>query len=172
MAFWVTEAMQTNDYAAEKRIVEELTFGAKTTKRVTWEAWEFTVVGPHLVEVTNASYGYLKDEHSYTVGVEARSGLPLPAECDCLADKYHEGYDCKHKVALATVGGPTVMNAAIQYEAPEIDKPLEPESVLDKLRADGGVHAEKSNMQSEGCDCTSLSDLPCWPCYRDGKREV
>jgi hypothetical protein len=110
--------MQANDTTAEKRTaVEHLNFGAKTTKRVTWEAWEFTVVGPHQVEVTNASYGFLKDDHSYTVGVEEHDEVTVPVECGCPADRHREDYACKHRVALATVGGPTVMDAALDAEA-------------------------------------------------------
>lgn len=108
--------MTTNAKTAKKRTaVEYLSFGAKTAKRVTWEAWEFTVVGPHLVEVTNASYGFEKDDHTYTVGVEECDGLAVPAECDCPADMYHEDYDCKHKVALAAIGGTTVLNVAAAF---------------------------------------------------------
>lgn len=66
------------------------------------------------MRVTNASYGYLKEDHSYLVGVEERGGRALPAECECPAD-IHYKKDCKHTVALATVGGPTVLNAAIEY---------------------------------------------------------
>ena len=28
------------------------------------------------------------------------------------------------------------------------------------------------NVVDEECDCGDLSDFPCWPCYRDGKREL
>lgn len=54
--------MSTNDTTADKSIVEELNFGTKTSKRATWEAWEFSIEAPHLVRVTNASYGVEKDE--------------------------------------------------------------------------------------------------------------
>lgn len=37
------------------------------------------------VEVMNASYGFLKDDHSYTVGVKDRGDVAIPAECDCPA---------------------------------------------------------------------------------------
>lgn len=60
---------------------------------MTWEAWEFTVEGLHKVEVTNASYGFEKDDHSYIVGVKERDGQVIPAECGCEADRYGEDYD-------------------------------------------------------------------------------
>lgn len=142
--------MATDTKPAEKRIaVENLDFGAKTAKRVAWESWEFTVVGPHQVRVTNASYGFLKDDHSYTVGVDLRNGLASPAECECPADIHHD-QDCKHKVALATVGGPTVLNAAVEAEASRDNK---------ELKADGG------------CECDS-DELPCFECYNTGRRDL
>lgn len=112
------EAMQDNDSAAEKSIVDELNFGEKTAKRVAWEAWEFTVAGPHQIEVTNASWGYLKDEHSYVVGVEERDGQPVPADCGCKADRFRDDYDCKHKAALAAVGNFVVLQAALDCSTP------------------------------------------------------
>ncbi|WP_246986358.1 hypothetical protein [Halorientalis marina] len=155
--------MATNTETAEKRIdnaVEHLNFGKKTSLRVTWEAWEFTIVGPHQVEVTNASYGFLKDDHSYVVGVGERDGVVVPVECGCPADRYNENYDCKHKVALATVGGPTVLNAAVNYESPsDYDDTPEATTAADKLRADGG------------CECDS-DDFPCWECVRTDRREL
>ena len=105
--------MATTHRTGEKRTaVEHLEYTPRTLKRVEWESWEFTVVGPHLIEVTNASYGFEKDDHSYTVGIEVRDGVAVPAECECPADVHHDS-DCKHKTALAIVGGPTVLNAAV-----------------------------------------------------------
>lgn len=156
--------MKTNDKTAEKRTaVEYLSFGAKTAKRVTWEAWEFTVVGPHLVEVTNASYGFEKDDHSYTVGVKERDGLAIPAECNCPADIHREEYDCKHKVALSAIGGKTILNAAVAF-SPHSTPQGETETVAGKLKADGG----KSNTCPHGdpdCDGPGGDRLPCFECY-------
>ena len=39
---------------------QELNDSAKTARSVTWETWEFTIIGSRQVKVTNASYGYLK----------------------------------------------------------------------------------------------------------------
>ncbi|WP_255150256.1 SWIM zinc finger family protein [Halorarius halobius] len=152
--------MQSNTDGDKKRAVEELDFDTRTSKRVAWESWEFTVIGPHQVEVTNASYGFLKDDHTYTVGVENRDGLAVPAECDCPAD-VHGDRDCKHKVALATVGGPTVLNAAVAVETPTAETSEAPDPVTgaDKLRADGG------------CEC-DRDDFPCFDCFRAGRRDL
>jgi hypothetical protein len=162
--------METNDSAAEKRTgtaVKHLNFGKKTALRVSWEMWSFRIAGPHQVEVCNESYGYLKDDHKYTVGVEVRDGLAVPAECDCPADLFGDDYDCKHKVALATVGGPTVLNAAVNYESSTKETPSDLETMADKLRADGGDRDQQE--ANEKCGCTS--DFPCADCFINGKRE-
>lgn len=31
---------------------------------------------------------------------------------------------------------------------------------------------EQDREEEEECNCGSLIDFPCWPCYRDGKREL
>jgi len=150
--------MTDNETAAEKRIVERLSFDAKTAKRVGWEAFEFTVEGPHLVRVTNASYGFEKDDHSYLIGVEERDGVSVPAECDCPAD-LHRDPDCKHKVALATVGGTTVLNAAVDFESPAAGFPVQNDDVTtaaDKLQTDGGITTGKAG---------SVESLEYGPCY-------
>ncbi|ELZ92884.1 hypothetical protein C440_12224 [Haloferax mucosum ATCC BAA-1512] len=174
--------MSANDSTAKKSIVTELNFGAKTSKRVSWESWEFAVEAPHLVRVTNASYGFEKADHSYLVGVEDRDGVLVPAECECPADKYNEEYDCKHKVALATVGGPVVLEAAVNFPTPSGNPERSNAStVADKLRADGGATTKRIGGESkpldaeehDECDCAELSDdFPCWPCVRDGNREL
>ena len=165
--------MKTDDPAAEKRtVVDHLTFGSKTVKRVSWETWEFTVVGPHLVEVTNASYGYLKDDHSYVVGVEERDGLAVPVECDCPADIHHDP-DCKHKVALATVGGETVLNAAVSFETPApASSGGDSMTAQNKLKADGGTVTAETGSEEDTCpsgdprcDGPESDDLPCFACY-------
>jgi hypothetical protein len=170
--------MTKNDPAAEKRIVEQLNFGAKTAKRTGWEVWEFCIAGPHQVEVTNASYGFEKDDHAYVVGIEKRDGVPVPAECECPADKYNEDYDCKHKVALATVGGTTVLNAAVEFEntAPGLSRPNRDvvTTAADKLQTDGGTAtvSEDSDTCPNGdarCDGPDGEGLPCFDCFEVDK---
>lgn len=158
--------MKADDCGREKSIVDELNFGAKTAKRVTWEAWEFTVVGSNQVRVTNASYGYLKDDHAYVVGVEVWEGRPVPAECECPADMYHDKYDCKHKVALAAIGGPTVLKAAVEYELPATSESDERETVGTKIRADGGRPDVAACLNEEiGCAGPDSDELPCFDCF-------
>ena len=181
MAFrWYQKAMYEKKGAAEKSIVGQLNFGKLTAKRVSWESWEFTIEAPYLVRVTNAAYGYLKDDHSYLVGVEDRDGVVVPAECECKADLFSERYDCKHKVALAAIGGGTVLEAAVNFPTAtrEIDA-AEVTTGADKLRADGGPGipnvknpAPRDTESASSCDCESLGGFPCWPCVRDGKRDL
>ncbi len=177
------EAMKSNTTTEEKRTaVEQMNFGAKTAKRVGWESYEFTVVGPHQVKVTNASWGHEKADHSYVVGIEERDGVAVPAECGCKADQYREDYDCKHKVALASVGGPVVLQAAVEYAIPTVDDDETTTQTLEnKLRADGGAAAKRTAEESPPldeakhgeCDCDDLrDDFPCWPCVRTGRREL
>ncbi|WP_275882504.1 SWIM zinc finger family protein [Halorhabdus sp. BNX81] len=174
--------MTDNNSAADKRIVNELQFGAKTSKRVGWETWEFEIEGPHLVRVTNASYGFEKDDHSYLVGIEERDGLLVPTECECPADQYNEEYDCKHKVSLATIGGPVVLQAAVDYETPTVDtEGTTPQTLKSKLRTDGGVLTDQPDdepnplnaPERSECDCDDLhGDFPCADCYIDGRKEI
>ena len=174
--------MEDTTTTADKRIVEQLNYGAKTAKRVGWEAWEFSIEGPHLIRVTNASYGFEKADHSYLIGVEERDGLCIPSECECPADKYNEEYACKHRVACATIGGPVVLQAAVECPTPTHDTEGTDSTTLDeRLRADGGVTAETNlddnsgliAADSEECDCAELSDdFPCFDCYLAGEKEL
>jgi hypothetical protein len=172
--------MTANESAAEKRVVTQLNFGPKTAKRVTWEAWEFTVVGPHQVEVTNAAYGTEKSAHSYVVCVEQRDGVVVPMECECPADVHREE-DCKHKVALATVGGQTVLRAATAHESPAAGSSSNDTArttAADVLQTDGGSATADSNGVGtnpclngrEWCPGPASDGLPCFSCYRGENR--
>ena len=171
--------MTANTTAADKSIVTELDFTSRTGKRVAWEAWEFAIEGPYLVRVTNAAYGYLKDDHSYTVGVAERDGQLIPSECECPADVHHES-DCKHKVALAVCGRAVVMQSAVDYEpSGDTEARQNASTAAEKLRTDGGTAAQEGEdspldaPEHTECDCDELSDdFPCWPCVRDGKKEL
>ena len=172
-------SMSVNEISRQKPVVAYLNIGPKTAKRVAWEDWSFTVVGPFQIEVTNESYGHLKDEHTYRVTVEERDDVIVPAECECPADRFRDEYDCKHKVALAAIGGPLVLEAARDYQ-PASEPTTAPERVTtaaDKLRTDGGeVDAvaegggrRRSETDScphgqDGCDGPE-DELPCFACW-------
>lgn len=131
--------------------------------------------------MTNAAYGFEKDDHSYLVGVDDRDGLLVPAECQCKSDRFREGYDCKHKVALATIGGPVVLEAAADYRTRSVNTEGSDTSTGDDLLADGGIAIEETGGESEpfdvakrtNCDCSELlDDFPCWFCVSEEKREL
>jgi len=167
--------MEATTTTADNGIVDELDFGSKTAKRVGWEAFEFSIVGSHQVEVINASYGFEKDDHSYTVGVEVRDGVAVPVECACPADIHREP-DCKHKVALATVGGSTVMDAAVKFEETEESDSTPPfplltseetTTVAEKIETDGGLQTcPNGNIH---CNGSTDEKLPCFACF-EGER--
>ena len=159
--------MTTNAKTVEKRTaVDYLTFGAKTARRVNWEAFEFEIEAPHLIRVTNASYGYLAGEHSYLVGVDDRKGIPVPAECECKADLYNEDYACKHRVACAIMGGETLLNAALAFPThPTPSHKTESETVAEKLEA----NSEEPETCPNGavyCDGLDGDNLPCFDCFQ------
>lgn len=151
--------MQSTQADTEKRIVEQLNFGSKTAKRAIWEAWTLKIVGPREVRVTNVSYGCEKNEHRYTVTVEESDGVIVPVECECPADQYNEEYSCKHRVAVATIGGPVVLNAAMAFD------PDEPEPA-DEIVTDGGSsETETCPNEDSLCDGPAGDGLPCFDCY-------
>jgi hypothetical protein len=173
--------MESTTTTADKTAVDELNFGAKTAKRVGWEQFEFAIESPHLVRVTNASYGCEKDEHSYLVGIEDRGGLLVPAECDCPADQYNEEYACKHRVALATIGGSVVMQAAAKQSTPTLEAGEQTSTTLaERMRPDGGVVVGEDRGEDnrliasqrgecpngeEHCPGPNGDSLPCFACY-------
>lgn len=174
------KTMTANESAAEKRVVTKLNFGPKTAKRVTWEAWEFTVVGPHQVQVTNAAYGTEKSAHSYVAGVEQQDGVVVSIECECPSDVHREE-GCKHKVALATVGGQTVLWAATAHESPSATSSSNDTARMtaaEVLQTDGGtasVDADRSGTNpclgdTEWCPGPVSNSLPCFSCYRGENR--
>ena len=154
--------METNESGRQKTAVEYLNFGAKTAKRVTWEAWSFRLVGPLQVLVTNESYGVEKDAHTYVVAVEDVGGVIVPRECECPADRFRDDYACKHRVALS-LAPPVVMEAAAAFS----DRPLESSNSVEPTPvADGG------RPENPKCECEELGELACWSCYRGGVRNL
>ncbi|QSG11815.1 SWIM family zinc finger [Halapricum desulfuricans] len=125
-----------------------MNFDTKTAKRVAWSEWEFTIVGPFEIEVCNASYGFKKRDHVYRVMIDEQGE---PVSCTCKGFKHYHGPNDrvgKHMLAVAAVGGPTVLNAAVDFDpAPA------------PVKADGG------------CECDG-HEFPCFECYRSGRREL
>lgn len=156
--------MPTNTLTSKKGIVEALKFTPQTTKRVAWESWKFTVVGPFQIAVTNASYGYLKRDHTYHVTVAECDGQFMPAECECKADRYTDEFECKHKVALATAGGPVVLDAANDYPT---TRPTTKEIAADggQPESAGAFHMETCPHEQEGCPGSDADDFCCFDSF-------
>jgi nitrite reductase/ring-hydroxylating ferredoxin subunit len=77
--------------------LDRLEFDARTAKRAQWEAFEFAVPAPGLVNITNGSYAADEQpDHTYTVKVE--DGVPVT--CSWPSDEYNDGA-CKHRVSVA-----------------------------------------------------------------------
>lgn len=163
--------MTTNDKTAEKRtVVDQLSFDTKTAKRVAYSQWEFTIVGPFEIEVCNASYGYLKGEHVYRVMID-EAGVPV--SCTCKGFKHYHGPNGrvgKHMLAVATVGGRTLLEAAREFSPNSTPSEKNTTTTAaEKLKADGGreVVDSKTDTCPNGytfCDGPDGDVLPCFPC--------
>ena len=128
----------------------------RVLKRAQYEAFEFELLDSR-VRVRNESYAN-SENHEYEVTVE--DGVPM--KCTCPADARFDN-PCKHRVAVA------IRRPILEF--------VEEVQVV----ADGGLRAESAapetideNSEKIGseCDCAELQDLPCWECYRTGKREL
>jgi hypothetical protein len=171
--------MQTNETGRQKRAVEQLTFGTKTSKRVSYSEWEFTVVAPFEIEVCNASYGYLKDEHIYRVMIDEQG---IPVSCTCPGFKHYHGPNGnagKHMLAVAAIGGQTLLDAAATF-LPNVtpSEKIETTPIADRLKPDGGslkadTEPETCLNGNDRCGGPQSDELPCFACYceRDGTDE-
>lgn len=113
-------------------------------KRVGWNAFEFTVERPHQVRVTNASYGFEKEDHTTTPWASrsvTASLCPLNAGA---RPSTQRAADYKHKVALATVGSTVVLQTAVDCPTPSVDgEGTDSTKLAERLRADRGVITEE-----------------------------
>lgn len=100
------------------RLLDALEHTDAVADRADGEAYEFRVVAPMLIEVTNTSYDRdAHDAHRYTVTIADTGGLFVPIHCSCAF--YHYRSDdhgaCKHMVATVTKGGPPLLGASAVY---------------------------------------------------------
>jgi hypothetical protein len=165
--------MTTNDTSNEKSIVAELEFDSRTSKRVAYSEWEFTIVGPFEIEVRNASYGPFEDEHTYRVMIDERG---IPVSCSCKGFQHHHGPNGrvgKHMLAVAAIGGPTLLDAAAAFSPHTTpSEEAETETIADRLKADGGsLNAGREPGRcpngNDRCDGPGSDGLPCFACYCD-----
>ena len=163
--------MTTNAKTADKStVLDSLAYDTKTAKRVAYSQWEFTIVGPYEIEVCNASYGYLKEEHTYRVMIDEEG---VPVSCTCKGFKHYHGPNGrvgKHMLAVATVGGRTLLDAARDFSlhsTPSDDDSTT--TAAEKLKADGGITTTdpKPDTCPNGytlCDGPDGDVLPCFLC--------
>lgn len=124
------------------RLLDALGAAEQTTERAHDEPFEFRVVAPMLVEVTNAKYDpEIRAAHRYTVTIAEEDDLFVPIHCSCPA--YHYRRDshgaCKHMVATVLCGGPPLLGAAAVYTGrwrdPEDDPERDVTTAADLLTA-------------------------------------
>jgi hypothetical protein len=149
----------------KKSIVAELDFDTRTAKRVAWSEWEFTIVAPFEIEVCNASYGCLKDEHTYRVMID-QDGVPVSCSCPGFTH-FHgpKGKVGKHMLAVAAIGGPTLLDAARAFSAVRDTSDSEDRP---EVTPDGGLPEDDSDSCENGdpkCDGPGGDGLPCFCCF-------
>lgn len=110
--------------------------------------------------MANQSYGTNGQGHTYTVTLTLDG---VPSSCTCPHNTFH-GALCKHMVYVARQHLVCASAAALQAT---------PIAQADggEMRTDGGrVNAEAEAEIAPDCSgCEPGS--PCWPCYRDDKRD-
>jgi hypothetical protein len=167
--------MEDTQSSHKRRIVQQLDFDADTARRVGWEQFEFAIAGTHRIRVTNASYGFQKEDHSYVVEVDS-DGIPVSCSCPGYEHNYGpNGKAGKHMLAVATIGGPAVLNAAAKSDANPGTFPESNAGVLSnsspQLETDGGLNLSEEEADTcpndeKGCDGPDGDDLPCFACYQ------
>lgn len=164
--------MRTNTQTEEKRTaIEQLSFDRKTSKRVAYSEWEFTVVAPFEIEVCNASFGHLKDEHTYRVMIDDQG---IPVSCTCPGFQHYHGPNGnagKHMLAVAAIGGQTLLDAAVNFpphSTPSGETVTTP--MTEKLKPDGGSSEASTEPEpcpngTPRCKGPESDELPCFACY-------
>ena len=98
----------------------------------------------------------------------------VPVSCTCPGYEHHhkpKGRVGKHMLALATIGGPTVLEAARDFsvDTNHEETDVKTETSAENLRPDGGSPEEETGTCPNGdpdCDGLDGDDLPCFGCYR------
>jgi len=166
--------MATNtDTVESSTVFEQLAFDTKTAKSVGWSEWAFKIVAPFEIEVQNLSYGYLAEDHTYRVMVDEQG---VPVSCTCPGYKHYHGPNDrvgKHMLAVATVGGPTLLEAARAFPPNHESKtPAGTAALSEKMKPDGGRDVVENTTDIECAECASLSGLSCFDCVLAGRREL
>lgn len=162
-------------------VLDRLDVSTRALKRAQYEAFDFRLTDDG-VTVRNGSHAN-PAEHIYDVTVTDG----VPTACTCPADEHHEPA-CKHRLAVA-IRAP-VLDAAVANETADSDEQDdESERERDDDQpgtspipvADGAGVTDPSGERAaavdperpDDCDCPDDPDgFPCWPCVRDGYREL
>lgn len=140
----------------------------KSLKRAQYGAYEFSIgADARTVDVQNGSYADA-DDHEYRVTADAEG---IPTSCTCPAYEYHSG-PCKHMLAVAIREPVTeALRADIETDDGEESRETSGQGAPEPI-PDGGTVVESEPEPDDECNCGDLLDLPCWPCVRDGRREL
>lgn len=159
-------------------VLDELDASTRALKRAQYEAFDFRLTNGG-VRVRNGSHANPGD-HVYDVTVTGG----VPTACTCPADEHHETA-CKHRLAVA-IREP-VLDAAVANAADDDDQDdrndrdddssgTPPIPVTDGAGIPGQTgddDAAPDVERPDDCDCPDDSgSFPCWPCVRDGDREI
>lgn len=158
-------------------VLDQLDVSTRALKRAQYEAFDFRLTDDG-VTVRNGSHAN-PDEHVYDVTVAGG----VPTACTCPADEHHESA-CKHRLAVA-IREPVLEAATVHTTTSEDEDGDEDDSddesgappipvadgagVVDPPSDDEALDAERP----DDCDCSDdPGSFPCWPCVRDGYREL
>ncbi|WP_332897147.1 SWIM zinc finger family protein [Haladaptatus sp. CMSO5] len=130
-----------------KHILDRLQYTNRSLKRAQYEAFEFSLTNRGVL-VRNGSYAD-PENHEYLVTVTNGS----PVACTCPANARFKGA-CKHRLAVA-------IRAPILQAAQKVER----------IMADGGAVEPTSSAEPVECEMC-LEEIPCWECYRSGKKEL
>ncbi|WP_336361608.1 SWIM zinc finger family protein [Haladaptatus sp. ZSTT2] len=130
-----------------EHILNRLQYTNRSLKRAQYEAFEFSLTDRGVL-VRNGSYAD-PENHEYLVTV--RNGVPT--DCECPANARFEGA-CKHRLAVA-IRTP-ILQAAQK---------------ANRIMADGGAVESLESEAEVECEMC-LEEIPCWECYRTGKKEL
>ena len=98
----------------------------------------------------------------------------IPVSCICKGFKhYHSpnGGVGKHMLAVATVGGETLLEAAGEFSPHSTPSgEIDTETVAEKLKSDGGTVAAETESETcpdrePYCDGPESDNLPCFDCF-------
>lgn len=79
--------------------------------------------------------------------------ITTAAECSCKADRFRENYDCKHKLAVASISGSVVLQPAVDCPTRSADtERTNPSALADTLRFDGSVVVADADTDSPTLD--------------------